>query len=60
MFAGSMPMRREAEEFEYQMEATRKVMRDRRRVLAALAEFDRTGKSPDWVEEGLKQKKSED
>ncbi len=46
------------EELEYQLEVARKVMRKDRRVLAALAEFDRTGKNPDWVEEGLKRKKS--
>ena len=48
------------EEFEYQMEVARKVIRKDRRVLAALAEFDRTGKNPDWVEEGLKHKQSKD
>jgi hypothetical protein len=30
-------------EFERQMEVARKVMRENRRVLAALAEYDRTG-----------------
>jgi hypothetical protein len=59
MFAGRMPMRREAE-FEYQMKAALKVMRKDRRVLAALAEFDRTGKNPDWVEEGLTQRETKD
>ncbi|ASK86817.1 hypothetical protein [Sphingorhabdus sp. SMR4y] len=49
-----------SEEFEYQIEAARKVMRKDRRVLAALAEFDRTGKFPDWVEAELEQEKSKD
>jgi hypothetical protein len=51
---------KQEEEFEYQMKVGRKVMRKNRRVLAALAEFDRTGKNPDWVEAGLKEKKSSD
>tara|TARA_R110001606_G_scaffold59052_7_gene140687 strand:+ start:998 stop:1156 length:159 start_codon:yes stop_codon:yes gene_type:complete len=48
------------EKLEYQMEVALKVMREDRRVLAALAEFDRTGKYPDWVEVELKQEKSKD
>jgi hypothetical protein len=59
MFASRKPMKQE-EEFGYQMQVARKVMRKDRKVLAALAEFDRTGKNPDWVEEGLKEKKSSD
>ncbi len=49
---------KQEEEFEHQMKVARIVMRKDRKVLAALAEFDRTGRNPDWVEEGLKQKKS--
>ncbi len=33
-------------------------MREDRRILAALAEFDKTGKYPDRVETELKQQKS--
>jgi hypothetical protein len=51
---------KQEEEFEYQMKVARKVMRKNRKVLAALAEFDRTGNNPAWVEEGLKQKKASD
>ena len=57
MMIGKKPMKRE-QEFEYQMEVARKVMRKDRQVLAALAKFDRTSKSPDWVEAGLKQNKT--
>tara|TARA_R110002110_G_scaffold16936_19_gene72631 strand:- start:824 stop:1000 length:177 start_codon:yes stop_codon:yes gene_type:complete len=56
---GKKPMKRE-QEFEYQMEVASKVMVKDRRVLAALAKFDRTGKTPDWVEAGLKQNKIKD
>ena len=56
---GKKPMKRE-QEFEYQMEVASKVMLKDRRVLAALAKFDRTGKTPDWVEAGLKQNKIKD
>ncbi|WP_156472222.1 hypothetical protein [Sphingorhabdus sp. M41] len=51
---------KQEEEFEFQMAVARKVMRKDRRVLAALAEFDRTGKNSDWVKDGLKQKKLKD
>ncbi|MEH6828279.1 hypothetical protein [Parasphingorhabdus sp.] len=59
MSIDSKPMKPE-QEFEYQMEVARKIMRKDSRVLAALAGFDRTGKNPAWVEEGLKQTKSKD
>ena len=49
-----------AEKFEYKMGVASKVMREDRRVLAALAEFDKTGKHPDWFEAGLKQKEPKD
>ena len=59
MFTHKMSMIREAK-FKYQMKAARLVMREDRRMLAALAEFDRTDKNPDKIAEGSKQKQFKD